>query len=336
MSRGATLSIMGLYNHDDTVFDLMHFPEGFTDDDKTAVKDNILIECAELECLYPNPTVMKNVIGIWSYKELPYWQRVYNASLLEYNAIENYRRMETETIQDGKTEEHSGSDVNRAGGTDALARTGTDTATDSGTEALARTGSDTSTDSGTEALARTGTVTSAATGTDSSTVESTTETEQGGNDTTGHDITGFDSMQLVNNTQDQTTYGKTEDVDTTTDTDITYGRTDTQTNNTTDTTTFGKVNTQQHNTTDTTTFGKVNTQQHNTTDTTTYGKTDTFQHGEKIEHEGTSERSVLAYGNIGVTTSQQMLTQELDIAKIINVIPIIVESFKDRFCLMVY
>ena len=45
---------------------------------------------------------------------------------------------------------------------------------------------------------------------------------------------------------------------------------------------------------------------------------------------------MLAYGNIGVTTSQEMLTQELELAKIINVIPIIIESFKDRFCLMVY
>ena len=67
-----------------------------------------------------------------------------------------------------------------------------------------------------------------------------------------------------------------------------------------------------------------------------HGKTDTLTHGEKIEHEGTSERTMLAYGNIGVTTSQEMLTQELELAKIIEVIPIIIQSFKDRFCLMVY
>ena len=88
--------------------------------------------------------------------------------------------------------------------------------------------------------------------------------------------------------------------------------------------------------TDTQTFGKVDTLQHNTTDTQTFGKVDTLQHGEKIEHDGTTERTVLAYGNIGVTTSQEMLTQEMEIAKIINVIPIIIESFKNRFCIMVY
>ena len=71
-------------------------------------------------------------------------------------------------------------------------------------------------------------------------------------------------------------------------------------------------------------------------DTLTRNTTDALQHGEKIEHDGTVERSVLAYGNIGVTTSQDMLTQEMEVAKIINVIPIIIESFKNRFCLMVY
>ena len=208
MSRGANLSILGLYNNDPTVFDLMYFPDGFTAEDKQNVKDNILIECAEFECLYPNPAVMKNVIGIWSYKELPYWQRVYDAAQLEYNPIENYRRTETETIQDGKTEEHTGSDINRSSGSDALARTGSDTSTDSGTEALAKTGTDTSTDSGTEALVKTGTVTNAASGSDSSTGTSSTDTANGGSDSVAHRITGYDSNTLVDNTQDQTLYGE--------------------------------------------------------------------------------------------------------------------------------
>ena len=80
MSRGANLSIMGLYNNDNTIFDLMAFPDGFTDTQKQTTIDNILIDCAELEILYPNPTVMKNIIGVWSKKEKPYWDRVYAAA----------------------------------------------------------------------------------------------------------------------------------------------------------------------------------------------------------------------------------------------------------------
>lgn len=304
MSMGADLSILGLYNNDPTVFDLMVFPDGFTAQDKLTVTDNILVECAELEVLYANPTVMKNVIGIWSHKELPYWQRVYDASQLEYNPIENYRRNETETIEDDRTEQHSG----------------TDTATASGSDALARTGSDTSTDSGTESLGTSGSITNTKTGSDSTSGDSTTEVTYEGTDSTQHDITGYDSNALVPNTKDATTYGKKETTESEAD----------------NTTTYGSTNTETLNTTETTNFGKVNTLMHGSTDTTTYGKTDTMQHGEKIEHDGTSERTVLAYGNIGVTTSQEMLTQEMEIAKIINVIPIIIESFKNRFCIMVY
>lgn len=288
MSRGATMSVMGLYNNDDSLFDLMNYPDGMTDTDKDCVKNSILTECAELEVLYPNPTVMKNMINLWSYKELFYWQRVYNASQLEYNPIENYRRNESETIEDDRTEEHSGSDINRA--------SGSDTSTDSGSDRMARTGTDTVTDSG------------------SDTVEgsSTVEVEQGGNDRVDHNVSGYDSNLLVTSTEDETTYGKTE----------------TTTTEASNETTYGKIETRELDTLDTATYGKVNTIAH--------GKTDTLTHGEKIEHGGTTERTVLAYGNIGVTTSQEMLTQEMEIAKILNVIPVIVESFKERFCLMVY
>lgn len=41
------------------------------------------------------------------------------------------------------------------------------------------------------------------------------------------------------------------------------------------------------------------------------------------------------WGNIGVTTSQQMLTQERSVANF-NLYQIIIEDFKDRFCLQLY
>lgn len=272
MSLGATLSVLGLYNEDNSLFDLMQFPEDFTTAQKKTVTDNILIECAELEFLYPNPTVAKNIIGIWSYKEVPYWDRVYKASQLEYNAIENYRRTETETIEDDREEQHSGSD--------------------------------TSTDSGTESLAKTGTDTNRAGGTDSTTINNTGSEEASGDDRTDNNITGFDNNTLVPNSETEIYYGKTMETSEEGTQTNTYGRTDTVTHNTTDTQTFGKVN--------------------------------TLQHGEKIVHDGTTERTSLMFGNIGVTTSQEMLTQEIEIAKIINVIPVIIQSFINRFCIQVF
>ena len=288
MSRGALLSVLGLYNHDDSIFDLMVYPDGFTEEQKQITRDNILVECAELEFLYPAPLMAKSLIGIWSKKEKPYWNRVYAASQAEYNPIENYRRNETETIGEEKTEEHSGNDVNRSSGTDTSAKTGTET------------------------LEKTGTDTNRAGGSDTQTGTSESTDTHSGTDTVDNSITGYDSNTLVPHDKSETEYGHVIANEAEGSNTTTYGRTDTVTHNTEDETTF------------------------DTLDTFVHGKTDTLTHGEKIEHDGTTERTMLAYGNIGVTTSQEMLTQELELAKIINVIPIIIESFKDRFCLMVY
>ena len=256
MSMGATISILGLWNNDNSIFDLLQLPEGFTADDRETVTDSILTECAELEILYPAPSVMKNCIGIWSRKELPTWQRIYNASLLEYNPIENYRRDETETIADARKEEHSGTDTNTASGSD----------------------------------------TNRASGSDSTTGNSSSTTTDGGTDVTKNDVTGYDSNAMVPSNQQTIEHGMTQSVYENASNSTTYGR----------------------------------------TDTVTHGRIDSYQHGEKIEHSGGTTRTNLAFGNIGVTTSQQMLTQEIEIAKIINVIPMIVDSFKNRFCIMVY
>lgn len=50
---------------------------------------------------------------------------------------------------------------------------------------------------------------------------------------------------------------------------------------------------------------------------------------------GTITRTTTRQGNIGVTTSQQMLKEEMEIAEI-NIYHQITKSFKKRFCVMVY
>lgn len=42
------------------------------------------------------------------------------------------------------------------------------------------------------------------------------------------------------------------------------------------------------------------------------------------------------HGNIGVTTSQQMLTAELDLAPRVNMYDVITKDFRNRFCLLMY
>ena len=47
------------------------------------------------------------------------------------------------------------------------------------------------------------------------------------------------------------------------------------------------------------------------------------------------ERSVRAYGNIGVTSTQQMMQQEMEIARM-NIYEIMIKEFINRFCVQVY
>lgn len=86
----ATLSILGLYRYDDTIFDNLVTP--FEDNENLI--QNILMECAELEILYPDADFMKFAIGAWSQKQLPIWNKLYNTEKLEYNPLENANRTE--------------------------------------------------------------------------------------------------------------------------------------------------------------------------------------------------------------------------------------------------
>lgn len=100
MARTADLSPLGLYEWDNTIFDLMQIPSEL---DKNTLVKNILRETAELEVLYPNPVVFKNLIALWSAKNLDVWQRLYNTTQYEYNPIENYNRYEEGTTENERT-----------------------------------------------------------------------------------------------------------------------------------------------------------------------------------------------------------------------------------------
>ena len=293
MGRVANISPLGLYEWDNTIFDLMQIPEAL---DKPTLINNLLAETAELEVLYPNPVVFKNLLGIWSAKQIDIWNRLYATTQYEYNPIENYNRYETGSESGAGTTTHSGTDTTTEstthGGSDSRTEGITQGGSDSITENKTDGGSDSVTENreegGSESLAmsrREG-------GTQSDsrhieTEEGTTlnksgehDIEFGGTDTTTHEqkddhyIAGYDSVAvspddgLVKKTRDQShsvtdvEYGKTEHGESSGE------ETGTKTVDTTDadTITFGKTETNS----DTTTFGKTE----ETTRETEYGKTE--------------------------------------------------------------
>lgn len=89
------LSIMGMYEYDNTIFDGLELPT-YTDPDnvvhtidRTKLINNILLNCAELEVIYPDFNIMKLAIGVWSTSEFDSWKKLYASQMVTYNPIWN-------------------------------------------------------------------------------------------------------------------------------------------------------------------------------------------------------------------------------------------------------
>lgn len=88
------LSILGLYNYDNGIFDNLKLP---TEIDRELVIDNILLDNAELSLVYTDFDFMKYAIGSWSKSELDIWDRLNKAFNEEYNPLWNVDENTTET-----------------------------------------------------------------------------------------------------------------------------------------------------------------------------------------------------------------------------------------------
>lgn len=94
------MTVEGLYNYKDTLFSELEVPDGM---DKQIAIDTICVRSRELEVLYPNLEFFAKRIGMWSRKNQYNWKKLYDTTLLEYNPIENYDRMEDWTDTDSET-----------------------------------------------------------------------------------------------------------------------------------------------------------------------------------------------------------------------------------------
>jgi len=106
------LTLIGLYNYDNTIFDLLNVPEGLT---KDTLVNNILLRSSEFEVLYPDPDFMKSAIGDFSNAWQPTFERWVTALSLEYNPLENYDRKEDWT--DTRNGHNSGTTTGSTGST---------------------------------------------------------------------------------------------------------------------------------------------------------------------------------------------------------------------------
>lgn len=86
MSRGAKLTILGLYNYNSDIFQGFNVPEGM---DRETVLNEILLQCGNLELIYPTYNILKLAITNWAKVEQPIWTKLYKTENLDYNPIWN-------------------------------------------------------------------------------------------------------------------------------------------------------------------------------------------------------------------------------------------------------
>ena len=95
MARGSRISILGLYHINPSLFDGMRLPESLA---LGTFIDNLLMEYAELEVIYPDPEFMQDAIGRWSQMRLHAWEKMERVLYEDYEPFINIKRDETRTI----------------------------------------------------------------------------------------------------------------------------------------------------------------------------------------------------------------------------------------------
>lgn len=263
MSRQAHLSIVGLERLNPDIWDFMVYPDGWTDEQKADLRDNIKLECYELEVIYSDSVFMMNAIGRWSRKEKPIWNALKATMEYEYNPIENTDRYEEENI----TDENEKTII----GTDTENRSGSETGQNGNTRT--HTGSDQRTGSG--------------------------SVTNDGEDVTTNEVQGYDSQLYAPHDKSTVEYGGT----------------------------------QQNTSNDTVTYNQTIRDQ--AAEEKQFTEQNTFNKSSTESGEGTRGRTLHTHGNIGTMTVQSMILEQRNVVQF-NLMDYIIDSFKQRFCILVY
>ena len=170
MSTFQRITLIGLYNHDSTLFDNLSLPEGYNTE---TFINTFLLEHGEKCVLYTDPDFMKFSIGVVSKKWEMELARIYEALSAEYNPIENYDRYEEGHDDDnttfGKTNNVDYSETRKPATTETTTHGTTETTTYGKTDTTTYGKTDTTT------YGKTETTTFGKTDTTAQTIDGTTE-----------------------------------------------------------------------------------------------------------------------------------------------------------------
>lgn len=334
-------------NKEDKLFDFLNLPEGL---DKEILIDDLVYRAGDFELLHINPEYTRYAIGAFSNKWAYTWEKWNNAINKEYEPLWNYDRHEESIDTHTGTQNKALSEVENTAntGTQSVGSTGTQTLTDTGTQVTNHAGSDSTTNTGTSEERHTGDQTTNAT-TSGNTIETpdkeTTVTHENitnGQTTTTNSVYPYDDSgwHYKDKSIVDTNIGKTKDTteESGTNTVVNSGsgvtsRTDDLTDTRTDDLLEIHSDNQQDIRTDDLTHLRTDDLNQTRTDALNEAKNHSANDLRTDDLKDTHE--LRAYGNIGVTTSQQMLQQELDIARW-NIYQQIADMFIEEFCITVY
>lgn len=311
MIRESFLDIMGLYRYRPDLFDMLEFPEGI---DKGLAVDAILFDNRDLELHMPNGDFMKYMIGFWGRSNSYTFETLLKTTMFEYNPIDNYDRIEwakdrmdrdlqsdsthTRNLKDVAVEERNLTDTTRE------ERNLRDTETEE------RNSRDTVTEGNWRDTVTPNLVTTAED--TPGNVQTTSRTGYNSGEFKGAEQVAMSGKDIRKETQGGTHV--TERVYTS-DHVTEYG------GNNTVTTEYGGERT------DTTEYRGDKT---NTVDYTGNENTLDKDTGNTVD-----EHWAHLHGNIGVTTTQEMIRQEREIA-MFNLYKTIARLFAEEFCVLVY
>lgn len=338
MPMSALISILTLYNEDPTLFDGVQLPiapvsdpeyneyvQGFNMDKPTLV-NNLLIELAENSVLYTDPAFMKFAITQWAAKEQHVWQQLYNTCFYRYNPIWN----KDGTIRDTLLETRNLLNSKTSSGTNTET-TETDETVTEGVDETATISRDN------EHRVIYGHVIATATSEDDTVVGTETDTKHTTDAT--NDETSLSYVRPFDSTGLQDGFVPKEKNVTEKSLDITETNSKTYSDDYVKST--AGTGRESHSGHDDTTIlddeqENRNTDSSRSTDATVE-KTGSNSLTESGSDTGTISHSDThkEYGNIGVTMTQAMIQEQRNIVKF-NVYDYIIQSFKDRFCLLIY
>lgn len=352
----ANLSIWGMYHYNNSLFNDMTIPRQV---DRSTLVDNILLECSEMQILFTNWSFLKSAIDAWSAKSCVSWQKIADLLDVEFNPIENYDRVEAWT----DTARHTGtvSDESSSSGSSNIGDETSESIHHTGTSDLDHDGDKAETIDSTTTTSGNVTRTEDIDESDSKTSTGTSSMHHVGEDTADETTSESDSNTTINsvngfngNLSDQTMkpHDKSEttaSISKTLDHDGTNEYTDT--GSTSESVTGGHT---ADNEITENTSGSSTTQANNTgrddfhedyedeyTDSKSGSLDREESHSESVSSTRTNnlvdtlEHSARIHGNIGTVTATQMLQEALDWSKV-NIYDIIVNEFKQKFCLNVY